>query len=45
LFFGGAAAVTLNHSLSLRAAPPKNKANRMARGSFHKPEDAALDFQ
>ena len=24
-FFGGAAAVTLNHSVSLLAAPPKNK--------------------
>src|SRR6266568_6599046 len=37
LFFGGAAAVTLNHSVSLLAAPPKNKANRMARGSLNRP--------
>src|SRR5258708_2301886 len=37
LFFGGAAAVTLNHSVSLLAAPPKNKANRMARGSINRP--------
>src|SRR5258708_36754594 len=37
LFFGSAAAVTLNHSVSLLAAPPKNKANRMARGSINRP--------
>src|SRR6266853_5429488 len=37
LFFGGAAAVTLNHSVRLLAAPPKNKANQMARGSLNRP--------